>query len=490
MNRGSLRLFALVMATSVGAAAIDDPIPWPGGQPPGELELAEQVHAALDLGELETAEDFLEATERGEDREHITVFQDDIDEGLYSNERLFAFGDSLFGHEFRLDDGLGASPSLGPLARVHTGVRGGLDTFSCAGCHSVGGPDGAGGLTQNALLEGDGDRAGTAIERNAPALLGLGFVQLLGLEMSEELQRQRRSVIEEARVTGRAASGPLVAKGIDFGMVRAQPGGAVDTSAVQGVASDLVVRPFGWKGTESHLRRFVEDAARVHFGIQSTVLAERNRTSPDPHRLGAASLWFDPDGDGKSREIEEGTLTATAVYLSMLESPVILPPNAPGLRQRWAQGSTLFDGVHCGSCHTRELPLRGSELREAPDTTDGPGVLVDLYADGEKPKPGVQVRLFSDLKRHDMGPGLADSRVGSDGVPRAVFLTRPLWGLAESAPYLHDGRATTIPEAILAHGGEAQASRDAFSALPAEAQADLHVFLLSLSRMPKPRVAR
>ena len=65
----------------------------------------------------------------------------------------------------------------------------------------------------------------------------------------------------------------------------------------------------------------------------------------------------------------------------------------------------------------------------------------------------------------------------------------PLWGLAETAPYLHDGRAGTIPEAILAHGGEATKARDAFAALAPKEQASLHVFLLSLTRTPRARVA-
>jgi CxxC motif-containing protein (DUF1111 family) len=69
-------------------------------------------------------------------------------------------------------------------------------------------------------------------------------------------------------------------------------------------------------------------------------------------------------------------------------------------------------------------------------------------------------------------------------------LTRPLWGLAESPPYLHDGRAATIPEAILAHGGEAKEARDAFAALSPESQANVHIFLLSLTREPKVRVAQ
>ena len=98
--------------------------------------------------------------------------------------------------------------------------------------------------------------------------------------------------------------------------------------------------------------------------------------------------------------------------------------------------------------------------------------------------------LFSDLRRHDMGDELADANDDPDGIPRYEFLTRPLWGLAESAPYLHDGRAGTIPEAILAHGGEAAPARSGFEALDATQQQDVHIFLLSLSREPKLKVAR
>jgi CxxC motif-containing protein (DUF1111 family) len=89
-----------------------------------------------------------------------------------------------------------------------------------------------------------------------------------------------------------------------------------------------------------------------------------------------------------------------------------------------------------------------------------------------------------------MGPELADPHESDDGIPRSVFLTRPLWGLAETPPYLHDGRASTIPAAILAHGGEAKGARDAFAELSTDEQADVHIFLLSLTREPKVRVAQ
>lgn len=484
----SLVLAAIVFGASAVGAATDEPVPWPTGQAPDAFELDEQVRVATDLDALERGEEFLEALEKGEDSEHIMVFQEDVDRGRWTKEDLFAFGDAVFGHEFRKEDGFGAAPAVLPLSRVHAGSRGGLDTFSCAGCHSVGGPDGAGSLTQNALLDGDGDHASTAIVRNAPAALGLGFVQVLGSEMSAELAHARTTAITRATESRAPVDVELIAKGVRFGTLRALPDGSVDTSRVEGIAPDLVVRPFGWKGTTSSLRRFVEDAARGHFGIQSHVLAVNHERAPDP-RLGSGPKWFDPDGDGKQRELEEGALTATVAYLAMVESPIILPPHDARLRERWAAGSVLFDRVGCSACHVRELAVDNAVLHEAPDTTGGPPLEIDLLADGDKPKAGTRVRLFSDLKRHDMGVELADAR-DTEGLPRTVFLTRPLWGLAETAPYMHDGSATTIPEAILAHGGEAKDARDRFAALGADDAASLHVFLLSLTRTPKPRVIR
>jgi hypothetical protein len=86
------------------------------------------------------------------------------------------------------------------------------------------------------------------------------------------------------------------------------------------------------------------------------------------------------------------------------------------------------------------------------------------------------VRLFGDLKRHDMGPGLAES-VDEAGTGAAVFLTENLWGVGSTAPYLHDGRATTLAEAILAHGGEAEPAQVAFRGLEIQDRSDLIAYL-------------
>lgn len=443
----------------------------------------------MELADRERTEEFLEASEKGEDGEHMTVFQSEIDAGYYTKAQIFRRGDALFSHEFRPSEGYGAAP-YSALRRVHTGVRGGLDTYSCAGCHSVGGADGAGAETQNAFLLGDGDKLSTAVVRNAPHALGLGLVQALAAEMTYDLAKARGDAIDKAAKSGSPVTLSLSSKGVSFGALTAQPDGQVDTSSVEGVSADLVVRPFGWKGNVARLRRFVEDAARVHFGIQSSVLADGYKTDPAPELLGPGPHWWDPDNDGFQREIEEGSLTAGALYLAMLETPVVIPPHDPGLLERWSSGQQLFEAVGCAGCHAEHLTLTYTYWSETPDSLGSAPFTVNLLIDGDQPRGTIYVKLFSDLKRHDMGPDLADPHEGGDGIPKSVFLTRPLWGLAETPPYLHDGRASTIPAAILAHGGEAKEARDAFAALPADDQEDVHIFLLSLTREPKVRVAR
>jgi len=113
-----------------------------------------------------------------------------------------------------------------------------------------------------------------------------------------------------------------------------------------------------------------------------------------------------------------------------------------------------------------------------PQTAWDPYRDVRLYIDltttsaGFDPVPhgGAYVPLFSDLKRHDMGEDLAED-FEDFGMTRPVtidnneFVTARLWGIADTAPYLHDGRASTLREAIEKHGGEAALVKQAFDDL-------------------------
>jgi hypothetical protein len=123
--------------------------------------------------------------------------------------------------------------------------------------------------------------------------------------------------------------------------------------------------------------------------------------------------------------------------------------------------------------------VRFDLTRDLPDNQirDARGRLVfHLGAFVRDTRGRAQIDLHGDLRRHDMGDALAES-IDEKGTGAATFLTENLWGVGSTAPYLHDGRATTLGEAILLHGSEARASRDAFAAQPVASQRDVIAFL-------------
>ena len=95
--------------------------------------------------------------------------------------------------------------------------------------------------------------------------------------------------------------------------------------------------------------------------------------------------------------------------------------------------------------------------------------------------------IYTDFKLHDLGPAFHERNY--DGTLRTRFLTTPLWGVGSTPPYGHDGRSINLTEVILRHGGEAQAERDAFAALPSHMQGTILDFLNSLVIFPPPDTA-
>jgi hypothetical protein len=468
---------------------------------PDDVVLLEQLERAIDLRRREDFDRMLDARDPGELIEHATVSEVGLDRGVLGIDSLFVIGDELFGYPFRPENGWGrgdpgrTAPGYTPrLRRIHLGAAGGPDAFACASCHSKGGPDGAGTQTQNAFMRGDGERTGRADERNPPHLLGLGPIACLAREMSAELRAQADAARARALRDGRRVEQPLTAKGVSFGRVTAEPDGTLDLRAVDGIDPDLTVRPFGWKGHQATLRDMAEESFHLHQGLLSNriqLAVGDGSLSAGPYGNGP---WYDVDADGVSLEIHEGMLATMVGYLAQLEVPTMRPPHDPGLVDAWAAGRSHFDEIGCAVCHVPTLELQDTKLDVRPGADPGrPGYVVDVAKDGDGPKiepkyAGTRtpylVHLFSDLKRHDMGAALATpSPQGT--IPARVLLTRPLWGLAETAPYLHDGRAPTVHDAIVLHAGEAAAARDAYLALDPTAQASVRVFLTSLSREPK-----
>ena len=510
---------ALLLAVFVGwsvlaggkAATAERPVPRAGDllpalQLPSDSELAADLADAVDFRLRENFDRVHDAWDPGELLEHATLTQIALDRGIFGKEALFAKGDELFEYEFRLEHGLGnrlvgrdrtlsgARPRPN-MRRVHKGAFGGPDSHSCATCHFKGGPDGAGTGTQNAMLNGDGISSASADQRNAPHVLGLGAVQALAVEMTRELAALVEVGKERARTAGEPVTVPLVSKGVSFGRVRISSTGEVDASGVVGVDRDLVIRPFGWKGHQATIRAMAEESFRIHLGVVSMRLQRLAQKGQLDTKIHGDGPWYDIDRDGVSMELDSGMLTTMVAYLAQLEVPEIQPPRDSTLLDLFGSGSTLFQQVGCNDCHRRVLPLKDPviELRpQQPEYADRAPIRIDVAVDGEHPKIEPQngmrtaynVELFSDLKRHDMGPALATPGT-HNGVPPSVFLTRSLWGLADTAPYLHDGRAPTVHDAIRLHGGEAAAARDAYQALTERDRAALRVFLMSLGRQPK-----
>ena len=90
--------------------------------------------------------------------------------------------------------------------------------------------------------------------------------------------------------------------------------------------------------------------------------------------------------------------------------------------------------------------------------------------------------IFTDFKRHDLGANFYERNY--DGTLQTLFMTRPLWGVASTGPYGHDGRSNTLDDVILRHGGEALASRNEYAGLPTRESDALLKFLGSLVLFP------
>jgi hypothetical protein len=425
------------------------------------------------------------------------TLQADMSGGAMSLREMRQAGLKMFATPFNKLDGYGdgvvnpfdtTSPGGRPtLQNNGTFLRiNGLDAQTCMECHSVGSNavvpfrfavGGFGGANNNAVFQprnidvSDAGHNGFAAFDgrfiNPPFLFGSGGVELLAKEMTAALQKLK------AQAHG-APGTPvaLLVKGVSFGSISFDAGSnAFDVSHVRGIDSDLVLRPFGRKGSFSSVRRFDTEALQFHFGMQ-----------PDE----VVGDGVDADNDRVVHEVLVGEVSALEIFNTNLERPVTDRPQArlPGL--------ATFSVIGCADCHRPGLETASRTLTYSfPEVETDPAANVYFAADLHtspagfdlNSSGGLSVPLFSDLKRHDMGPALAEST----GSPLdAQFITARLWGIGDSAPYLHDGRATTLTEAILLHGGEATVARNNFAALPAAEKIALLEFLRNLRTPPHP----
>jgi hypothetical protein len=205
----------------------------------------------------------------------------------------------------------------------------------------------------------------------------------------------------------------------------------------------------------------------------------------------------DPDNDGARNELPTSLVDHMEFYLLNYFKP------ATYRRTPLTQlGNQLMKQIECTSCHIQNLTInRDRRVADVETVYDGRhGIFNGLYAtaslllwendDGsglptiKRPlnKPFVVRNFFADMKRHDLGPAFHERNY--DGTMTKKFMTEPLWGVATTAPYGHDGRSINLREVILRHGGEAAKSRNAFATLTEFQKSAILEFLNTLVLFP------
>jgi cytochrome c peroxidase len=450
---------------------------------------------------------------------------------------LVRYGERLFTAMWTVEDGGGRPLTKGTgasLSDANAPLRfprnfnrvSGPDTNSCSGCHNKPSIGGGGDIVGNVFVLGqrfdfatfDG-RDGTptrgtvdergqladlqtiANSRKTVAMHGSGFIEMLARQMTADLQ-----AIRDAIPAG--GSHRLVSKGIDFGYLSRQVDGTWNTSRVTGIPTpsletagaqeppSLIIRPFHQAGNVISLRQFTNNAFNHHHGIQS-----EERFGKD----------VDADGDGVVNELTRADVTAVTLFQATLPTPGRVISSHPEVREAVRNGERKFKDIGCVTCHTPSLPLTDDGwLYTEPNPFnpvgnlrpgDAPALTVDLTSP-DLPQPRlhavngvVHVPAYTDLKLHDITDGPDDPNREPLDMNEAAgnaaffagngkFITRKLWGIANQHSFGHHGLFTTMREAVLAHAGEAKASRLLFEALSDYDRNSIIEFLKSLQILP------
>jgi CxxC motif-containing protein (DUF1111 family) len=211
---------------------------------------------------------------------------------------------------------------------------------------------------------------------------------------------------------------------------------------------------FGWKASQPTVRAQAAAAFANDMGITSSLVPRDDETEAEHAAIGEIP-------SGGSPELSDHRLDRVAFYSAALAVPARRDASLPEV----VRGEARFVAIGCARCHVPEL------------VTGDDGEIEGLRRKRFHP--------YTDLLLHDLGERLADS-IPDEEVAPSEWRTPPLWGIGlfevvnGHHRYLHDGRARSLEEAILWHGGEAELATAAFRASSASERADLVRFLQSL----------
>lgn len=209
------------------------------------------------------------------------------------------------------------------------------------------------------------------------------------------------------------------------------------------VLADGRLGKFGWKAQFATLEEFVAAACANELGLGNPLM-------PQAKPLGSDYAFDQPD-------LTRRELTQLVAFIEGLPAPIQTLPADPHQRAVAARGEELFASIGCAACHT---PTLGNVA----------GIYSDLMLHSLTSKE-------SDGYRHEVQVEvpLPDTHPAAD-----EWRTAPLWGVADSAPYFHDGSSATLTDAILRHAGDALVVKKAFTNLSASDRAAILAFLETL----------
>ena len=368
-----------------------------------------------------------------------TFFGDPLSTLTTSQLNQFDAGKDEFSQEENVADG------LGPV----------FNGRSCAECHNSPAAGGDSDITET--------RFGTITNHQFDPLSQFGgsLIQSQGIggEPGATCDVHGEVVPTEATINIKRKTTPLFGLGLvdnvpDRAFIaiaqlqkRLTPGTAGRPNLVTNLATGrLAVGKFGWKSQNPTLFQFSGDAYINEMGITNPMFPNENCPQGNCALLPTCDpVPADPEDNGSGVQAFTDFMTFLA------------PPQRGPVNRQTLAGEIVFFKIGCANCH---LPILAT----------GPSPVAALDR--------VIFHPFSDFLIHDMGTlgdgieqGLATSR---------EMRTAPLWGLRVRTTLLHDGSATTISDAILAHDGQGSQARNHFTALSANEVANLLAFLKSL----------
>jgi len=384
-------------------------------------------------------------------------------------------GRDLFLHEWTPGDPLAAQgDGLGPV----------FNASSCVACHQQGGAGGSGSLEHNVTVFTRAPKAGAGAGRGVIHQFATESASQETLkDISPQFPEKSRPTLADIQAllpkpnTQAAGLQAVAVPDFDIGqrntpalfgasVIDAIPDAAIlanernqrlklGLSAINGASTTAGraaklsrnrVGKFGWKANIGNLPEFVRVACANELGLGNPLQAQ------------PASLQ-QPGYRPRGLDLTDQQCDQMTAYISTLLPPREVTPSSADEAARAVSGKKRFQQIGCADCHT-------------PDLAEARG-------------------LYSDLLLHEMGEVLGGGGSYGEGillpddsettsVSPSEWRTPPLWGVADSAPYLHDGRAATLADAIKLHAGQAATSATRFASLSDVQQEELIAFLRTL----------